>query len=247
MLPRIEKNPGETLYREYFFPCKTLELTARDGTKRTFVEYAEATNNGHDLRRGSETPDMALTNAVRRLLQEGNDIFFFDQSDKEVNSHVLIDGEFYWLKREDISETWRNHYWTKTKKPIVGFKTIRKDGKSVVPTHSDRIMCYEIGKQYSIDEATMLDKVNGFYFSQQIEKALYYAKEDTQTCMVVASGLILIRNSWDDMCAQNLTIVRKLTKSDIMLLSPAIELPKAVWNGLHWETNDKDFYYEYIC
>lgn len=246
MFPRIEKDLGETLYREYFFPCRTLELIARDGTKRKFVEYSEATDNGHDLRRDGVKPEMALINAVRRLLTEGTDVFFFDQNDIGVNSHVLIEGKFYWLKCKDISEAWPNHYWTKTRKPIVGFKTITKDGKSVVPTQSNRAMYYEIGKQYSVDEATMLDEINGFFFSQQLEKALYYEKEGTQTCMVVASGLILIKNRWDDMCAQNLTLVRKLTKNDIKLLTPTIEVPIAFWNGTNWDSHDEAFYNEYI-
>ena len=246
MLPRIEENLGETLYREYFFPCKTFELQAKDGSKRRFVEYAEASDFGADLCFADNPPDMALKNVVRRLLLEKNYDFFFDKEDEGVNAYVWIDNDFYFLKSEDISAQWGNHYWTKAKIPIVGFKTIAKNGKSVLPSYVDADLTYEIGGHYSVSEETMLQEMKGFYFSQQLQKALSYATKDTITCMVVVTGLIFIKNQWNDMCAQNMTIVGKLTQSDIKKLCPSVNAPKAFWNGIGWDSHDEDFYNEYI-
>lgn len=215
--------------------------------RRTFVELSEATDYGDDLQQHvAEKPQMALMNVVRRLIAEEGNNFFFDRDDDGVNQQVCINGVIYYLKAEDLTESWENHYWTKTKKPLVGFKTIRKDGQPVVTSYKSDIPHYEVGRTYLTDEKNMLSMTGGYYFSQQLQKALCYSNKGTITCMVVASGLILIKNQWDDMCAQNMTIVRKLTKHEINLLSPTINKPLAFWNGDSWDSHDEQFYYDYI-
>ncbi len=247
MFPGIEDNPGETLFREYFYPCRTLELYDKNNKRRIFVEYSEATDYGQDMRRDGEKPDMSLCNAVRKLLQEKNDSFFFARQDVGVNSHVLIDGTFYWLKCKDITEICGNHLWVRTKRPMIGFKTITKDGKSVVSTYLDESFTYSMGQTYSVSEEKMFNDNKGFFFSPQLRKALSYASDDTYTYVVIAYGLMMITNRWDDLRAQNLTIVRRLTRQDIKLMSPEANGPKGFWNGYDWDSFDDDFCSAFLC
>ena len=246
MVYSIEKNTGDTLYREFFYPCKTLELYSKAGKTRKFVEYAEATDYGSDIHKVTENPNIAAHNVVRRLLSEHNRDFFFEETEDSNATPILIEGKYYWIKYEDLTETWPNHYRTKTKKPLIGFKAVNLDGSSVLPSKGKNCS-YQVGETYSIDEATMLADTSGFYFSPQLDKALSYGLSDKKVLLVVASGLVFIKNSWDDLAAQTLTIVREISKEEIFLLNPTIHEPKACWNGENWISSDEDFYYEYLC
>ena len=248
-LPRIEENPGESLYREYFYPCRTLELHSKDDSSRKFVEYSEATDYGPDLRYDRDTEKMALSNAVRRLLSEKNESFFYKKGEDGADTQVIIEGISYWLKAEDITEKWPNHYWTKTKKPLIGFKTIKKNGEPILPSSREPLIIYKIGNTYSYKEKEMIEGPRGYYFSLQLEKALQYyynREEEADIFLVVAWGLIFIKNEWNDMGAQNLKFVRRLTKKDIALLSPTVYEPKAIWTGEGWASKDEDFCYDYL-
>ncbi len=89
----------------------------------------------------------------------------------------------------------------------------------------------------------MIEGPRGYYFSLQLEKALQYyynREEEADIFLVVAWGLIFIKNEWNDMGAQNLKFVRRLTKKDIALLSPTVYEPKAIWTGEGWASKDED-------
>lgn len=242
----IEKNPEATLFHEIFYPCRTIELEAQDGKKRLFVEYSEATDYGADIVFNENVPCMALKNSVRKLLAEGEASYFYSPTEENVNGHVIIDGLDYWLKARDLTDHWANHYWARIKRPIVGFKSVNSDGSSIWPARGEKTV-FSVGKTYSVTENDMLSNPGkGYFFSPKIEKALNYGKEDRRVFLVVASGLLFVKNSWDDLCSSTLTIIRELTKDEIHLLWPVVESPKAYWNGQNWSSNDEDLLFKYI-
>ncbi len=232
MKQTIEKHIGETLYREFFYPCKTLSLYSKHGKTRTFVEYTEASD--HSIRLKAKGLKAALSNAVLRLTAENNEDFFFDKN--EIGAKPVRVGQCtHWLKFEDITEQWPNHYWTRLKTPLVGFKTVSKNGQSLFVPKQDEPCCYVIGETYSIDERKMLaGEKNGIFFSPEIDKALSYVKKDEKVFLVVAAGLVFIKNNWNDLCSSKLTIVRELSQEDIDLLTPSIHKPAVLWNGYAW-------------
>ena len=232
----IEKNLGETLYRQLFYPCKTLKFYSKCGKTRTFVEYTEATDYGTNIFPNTEALEVAVANAVLKLIAECNNDFFFDNNDSGVKGPIYIGPDTYWLKYEDITEQWPNHYRSRLKKPLVGFKTVSKDGQSVCSPYQDATFYYSIGETYSVDEEEMLEGVrSGFYFSPFLTKALNYVKKDERILLVVASGLVFVKNAWDDLSTSNLTIVKELSHEEIDLLNPPIHKPAAWWNGYRWD------------
>ena len=237
MAQTIEKHIGETLYRQFFHSCKTLRLYAKNGKARTFVEYTAATDYGDRNNPNNKNTGLkvAVGNAVLRLIAERNENFFYDKCEKGVKL-VRVNKKVYWIKYEDITERWPNHYWTRLKIPLVGFKTVSSNGESIFTSYQTEPICYTIGQSYIADETKMIeDCKGGFYFSPFITKALNYKERDGRVLLVVASGLIFIKNSWDDLCSSKLTIVRELSREDIELLTPSIHKPAALWNGFTWE------------
>ena len=242
----IEKNPEGSLFREIFYPCRTIELEAHDGRKRLFVEYSEATDYGADIDFSENVPCMALKNSVRKLLEEGETSYFYLPTEENVNGHVIIDGMDYWLKVQDLTDQWANHYWARIKRPIVGFKSVNSDGSSIWPARGQKTF-YSVGKTYSVTEKAMLNSpIKGHFFSPNIEKALTYGEENRRVFLVVASGLIFVKNSWDDLGSSTLTIISELTKKEIHLLRPVKEAPKAYWNGQSWSSIDEDLLFKYL-
>ena len=79
----IEKHIGETLYKQFFYPCRTLELYSKQGNVRTFVEYATASDYGFQVCPNKEEQEVAAGNAVLRLIAENNDDFFFGKTDEK--------------------------------------------------------------------------------------------------------------------------------------------------------------------
>lgn len=231
----IEKHIGETLYKQLFYPCRTLELYSKQGNVRTFVEYATASDYGFQVCPNIEEQEVAAGNAVLRLIAENNDDFFFGKGDTGARPVYTGKGT-YWIKYNDISERWENHYWTRLKTPLIGFKAVSSNGEPIFTSYQTEPICYTIGQSYIADETKMIeDCKGGFYFSPFITKALNYKERDGRVLLVVASGLIFIKNSWDDLCSSKLTIVRELSREDIELLTPSIHKPAALWNGFTWE------------
>ena len=230
----IEKHIGETLYREFFYPCKTLSLYSKHGKTRTFVEYTEASEYGTHIYPNTEELEVAAGNAVLRLIAENNEDFFFDKN--EIGAKPVHVGQCtHWLKYEDVTEQCPDHYWTRLKTPLVGFKTVSINGQSLFVSKQDEPCCYVIGETYSIDERKMLaGEKNGIFFSPEIDKALSYVKKDKKVFLVVAAGLVFIKNNWNDLCSSKLTIVRELSQEDIDLLTPSIHKPAVLWNGYAW-------------
>ena len=230
----IEKNIGETLYREFFYPCKTIRLYSKHGETRTFVEYSEATDYCTHFHPNTNELEIAIGNVALKLKSEGNEDFFFAKDDKDA-SPVYVGRRTYWLRFEDITEQWANHYWTKLKTPLIGFKAVSKNGAPIFTSKQANPIYYSVGETYSVDEKKMLANVeNGFFFSPFIGKALSYIKKDEIVFMVVATGLVYIKNSWDDLCSSNLTIVKEVSQKEIIQLNPSISKPKALCNGHKW-------------
>lgn len=242
IIQTIEKNLGETIYREFFYSCKTLLFYSKDGKTRRFVEYSKASDYGKRICPNIEELKVAVGNAVLRLIAEGNEEFFFNKSDAGVEGPIMVDQNIYWLKYEDVTEQWPNHYWARLKAPIVGFKAVSKDYGSVWLSRNNYSFencprSYLIGETYSVDERKMLEgSEKGFYFSPSLAKAMNYVKKDERLLLVAASGLIFVKNSWDDLAASALTIVKELSKEEIDLLNPTVHVPKAFWNGYRWES-----------
>ena len=227
----IEKNIGETLYREFFYPCKTIRLYSKHGETRTFVEYSEATDYCTHFHPNTNELEIAIGNVALKLKSEGNEDFFFAKDDKDA-SPVYVGRRTYWLRFEDITEQWANHYWTKLKKPLIGFKAVSKKGTPIFTSKQADPIYYSVGETYSVDEEKMIASVEkGFFFSPFISKALSYVKKDERVFMVVATGLVFIKNNWDDLCASNLTIVKELTREEINLLNPPNHKPATLYNG----------------
>lgn len=231
----IEKHIGETLYKQFFHPCRTLELYSKQGDVRTFVEYATASDYGFQVCPNIEEQEVAAGNAVLRLIAENNDDFFFGKGDTGARPVYTGKGT-YWIKYNDISERWENHYWTRLKTPLIGFKAVSKNGQSLFVSKQDEPSQYSVGETHFVDEKKMLaGEKSGFFFSSEINKALSYVKKDEKVLLVVATGLVFIKNNWDDLCSSKLTIVRELSREDIELLTPSIHKPAALWNGFTWE------------
>lgn len=233
----IEKHIGETLYRQFFHSCKTLRLYAKNGKARTFVEYTAATDYGDRNNPNNKNTGLkiAVGNAVLRLIAERNEDFFYDKCEKGVKL-VRVNKKVYWIKYEDITEQWTNHYWTRLKTPLIGFKAVSKNGQSLFVSKQDEPSQYSIGETHFVDEKKMLaGEKSGFFFSSEINKALSYVKKDEKVFLVVATGLVFIKNNWNDLCSSKLTIARELSREDIELLTPSIHKPAALWNGFTWE------------
>ncbi len=230
----IEKNIGETLYREFFYPCKTIRLYSKHGETRTFVEYTEASDYGLNICPNIDESEVAAGNAVLRLIAEGIEDYFFDNNTTGAIPVYTRRGT-HWIKYEDVTDQWTNHYWTRLKAPLVGFKAVSKNGEPIFTSKQTDSIHYSVGETYSVDEKKMLANVeNGFFFSPFIGKALSYIKKDEIVFMVVATGLVYIKNSWDDLCSSNLTIVKELSQKEIIQLNPSISKPKALCNGHKW-------------
>lgn len=231
----LEKSIEDTFYREMFFPCKTIVLQSVDGIERRFVECSEAAEHETDKRPCLGNLDVALHNTVRRLLAEKEYSFFFPEDDASAQP-VMVDYKEYYLRYEDRTDQWPNHYFLRTRKPIVGFKGVTRAYKSsyAAEKNGGRYAC---GESVITDEIDML-KLNtgsyGCYFSPDIEKALYYARNGGKLLLVVAFGLVFVKNHWNDLAASKLTVVRELTKEEIDLLHPDIHMPKYIWKGKQW-------------
>lgn len=232
----LEKSIEDTFYREMFFPCKTIVLQSVDGIERRFAECSEAAEHETDTWPCLGNLDVALHNTVRRLLAEKEDSFFFPEDDVSAQP-VMVDYKEYRLRYEDRTDQWPDHYFHRTRKPIVGFKGVTRDYGSSEAVKKEYKRYYKIGETVSTDEKIMLDiKPNsrGCFFSQDVETALYYAGNEGRVLFVIASGLIFVHNSWPRLAASNLTIVKELTEKEIDLLCPKINLPKYIWNGRQW-------------
>ncbi|MBR4655767.1 MAG: hypothetical protein IKO68_04140 [Oscillospiraceae bacterium] len=237
----IEQNVEETFYREYFLPCRTIELQSTDGEKRCFVECTEATDYSDDAYPHGEDMDIALHNVVRRLLAENENRFFFSECDTTTPKTVIVDGDEYWLQYKDITDQCTNHYWVRTRKPIIGFKGVDCNSFSVYPHKGKTRRRYEVGQTITINEEKMLDSGKEYtFFSPRLEKALIYAGKKGKVFLVVAYGLIYVKNTWYDLSASNLSIVKELTAEEISLLQPQIYSPKWAWNGRYWENYSND-------
>jgi len=239
----LETSTEETFFRETFFPCKTIVLQSVNGNERRFVEYAEAAEHETDTWPCLGNLDVALHNTVRRLLAEKEGSFFFPEDD-DYSHPVIVDGVEYHLRYEDRTDTWLNHFFLRTRKPILGFKGVTKDNRSSYADEKKDERRYVCGETVITDEIDMLELDTGSYgcyFSQDVDKALGYAKNGGKLLLVVASGLIYVKNHWNDLAASKLTVVRELTKEEIDLLHPDIHTPKYIWNGKHWP-----IYYDYI-
>ena len=233
----LETSTEETFFRETFFPCKTIVLQSVNGNERRFVEYAEAAEHETDTWPCLGNLDVALHNTVRRLLAEKEGSFFFPEDDE--HSHpVMVDYKEYHLRYEDKTEMWHNHFFLRTRKPILGFKGVTKECKSLYAAEKNDERRYVCGETIITDETDILNPEKtsswGCFFSQDIEKALCYAKNGGKLLLVVASGLIFVKNNWYDLAASNLTIVTELTEEEISRLQPLIHTPKYLWDGKQW-------------
>lgn len=232
----IEKSTEDTFYRDSFFPCKTLMLQSVDGRKRCFVECSEATDCDLDIWPIFDNLDIALHNTVRRLLVEKDDAFFFPEADEKAHP-VVVDGDEYHLCYEDITEEWTNHYWVRARRPIIGYKGVSKNYKSTYGSEKYDNRQYKAGETVITEERLMLDSDvpgNGCFFSPDVEKALSYVRDGGKLLLVAASGLIFVKNRWNDLAASSLTIVREITKEEVSLLRPATYTPKYMWGGKRW-------------
>lgn len=172
---------------------------------------------------------------------EGNDDFFFDKNDVDVKGPIFVGNDEYWVRFIDLTERWTNHLWTRSKVPLIGFKTVSKDYRSVWALRTGRennSLHYSIGETYSVDEEKFLENGCGFFFSPQLKKALNYAENGAKTLLVVVHGLLLIKNCWDDICASNLTIVKELSSEEMRLLNQDVHKPSAFWNGFKWNSQN---------
>lgn len=224
----IEKNVGETLFQQYFYSCRTLELTSNTGEKRRFVEISEPNET---CLASSESPlKIAIKNAIRKLLREQDNQYFYSETDQDVLGPFVIGGKEYYVKCFDSTESWPNHYWVRTKHPIIGFKAISADGTSAlyqkvptsIPYASERR--YREGQTYHItDKEYLCGAGKGFFFSPTVSKALQYYKSNqaSKMCLVAASGIVFVKNSWDDLCASRLTIIEMLSEEAIQLILKA--------------------------
>lgn len=221
----IEEHPETTYFNEFFLPCKTIELESLSGEKRTFVSYISVVDYEEDKRYYDAVEQIPIINIIRQLLKEKDNSFFFHK-DSDAQGPFLVGKKEYWLKYLDITQRWPNHLYLRTKEPIIGFKTVNHDGSPVLGDNDSGP--YFVGETYTKDEKEMLEKTgNGFFFSPSISKALFYKKNaSNKVFLVVAWGLIFIKNKWCDLCASNLSVIKELSSKEIKMFSPSIKLPK---------------------
>lgn len=220
----IEKNVGETLFQQYFYSCRTLVFTSITGEKRRFVEVSEPTKA--NLATSDSPLEIAVKNAIQRLLRERDYQFFFSESDKDADGPYVVGGKEYYVRYFDSTESWQNHYWVKTKHPIIGLKAINADGTPAIlqkcPSSESYVSKrrYKEGKIYRKTDKEFLSKDgNGFFFSPTISKAQHYynSNQTSKMCLVAASGIIFVKNSWDNLCASKLTIIEILSEEAMQL------------------------------
>lgn len=240
----IEDSPVETFFEDWFHKCKALEFTSRTGQTRVLLEYMDETDCIDHINGKYRYEDMSVKNAVSKLISAGmDDYYLFDKSDDGVYP-VCIDGKMYYVKYEDVSKRWPGHYWLRAKRPIIGFKAVSASGGSVMIEPTNPEVTYKVGEEYSFDEDRMLNEHDfGSFFSPSLLKAKSYVKAGYKICLVAASGLIFVKNNWNDLAASRLSIVRKLTNEDIKRLMIKCDNPRGFWNGYGWDSHDEDFAY----
>ncbi len=239
----IEEFPHETFFSEWFHNCKTLEFTSRDDRKKCFVEYIDETDVSANIIDHERYEDLSIKNAVRKLL-DGKEIDFFFTKDYPDVYPVYMDETFYYVKVEDITKRWPNHYWLRPRQPIIGFKAVSKSGGSVMSKPTDPTIRYQVGKEYNIDETAMLhNNKNGTFFSPSFYKAksYLYNNEGGKMLLVAASGLILVCNQWDDMACSKLRIIKELNSEDIERIDMEMNNPRGFWDQYYWVSHDEDF------
>ena len=57
--------------------------------------------------------------------------------------------------------------------------------------------------------------------------------------LVAASGLIFVKNNWDDMAASSLRIIKELNTEYIKAIMMQKDNPIAFWNGDRWDSFDE--------
>lgn len=239
----IEEFPYETFFREWFHNCKALEFTSKNGRKKCFVEYVDETDVSANIIDHERYEDLSVKNAVRKLLSEEESDYFFAKDDPDVY-HVYLDETFYFVKVEDITKRWSNHYWLRPRQPIIGFKAVSKSGGSVMSKPTDPTIRYQVGNEYSTDENSMLqNESNGTFFSPSFYKAKSYLRDNKERklLLVAASGLILVHNQWDDMACSKLRIIKELSPEDIKKIDMKMNNPRGFWDQYYWVSHDDDF------
>lgn len=239
----IEDFPYETFFREWFHNCKTLEFTSKDDRKKRFVEYVDETDVSANIIDHEIYEDLSVKNAVRKMINEKEENYFFAKDDLNVYP-VYLDDTIYFVKFEDITKRWPNHYWLRPRQPIVGFKAVSKNGGSVMSKPTDPTIRYRVGEEYSADENAMLqNNSNGTFFSPSFYKAMSYLhnNRDGKLLLVAASGLILVHNQWDDMACSKLKIIKELSSEDIDRIDMEMNNPRGFWNEYSWGSYDDDF------
>lgn len=237
----IEDCPFETFFEEWFYNCKTLEFTSKNGANRKFVEFIDRTDISSNISDCSRYEDLSIKNAVRKLLDEHAEDYFYENTDQGVFP-VLIDGTIRYVMVEDITKHWSDHLWLRSRRPIIGFKAVSKDGGSVMHKPKDPLYKYIVGKEYHFCEDDMINDMKlGPFFTPSYRKAYSYWGKDCRMLLVAASGLIFVKNNWDDMAASSLRIIRELTNEDMEKIDIDSYEPRGFWTGECWSSYDDAF------
>ena len=235
----LEDAPSETFFKDWFHDCKTLLFTDRSGNQRKFVEYINETETIDLISDVDCYEDLFVKNAVHKLIKEKQTQFFYDKSEKGVFP-VIINNQTLFVRYEDVTRQWPDHYWLRARRPIIGFKAVSKTGGSVMTKPTDPDIRYELGEEYIVPENEMLNNNRfGPFFSPSIYKANNYLEQGYKMYLVAASGLIFVKNHWDDMAASSLRIMKRLTSKDIKAIMMQKDNPTAFWSGDRWDSFDE--------
>lgn len=219
-------NPGEVLYNKLFYPCRTIMLFSKSGEERRFVEISEGEGSHGDDNLVLGKLEIALENVVKKLINEGENDFFYESGELDKVKPVIVNGRKYWLKYKDRSDTWPRHFFTRTRKPLIGFKATKTDGTPILPS-GRRIDHYAVGKTSVRGEKELLnDGISGPYFSPYFEKAYSYRwqteRDQCKIFTVRASGLTFVKNCWNDLTSSKIEFLHELTSTEIKQLLKAI-------------------------
>lgn len=237
----IEDNPTTTFFHEMFFDCKTWEFTSRnDKRKKRFVECVERTDDANNIVCPEQYQDLSIINAVRKLLNEKEMDFFYDPDEEDVTP-LTLDNQVYYVKAKDITKKWPNHYYLRARRPLLGFKAVREDGSSVMSRLKNPSRRYKVGEVYNTEEDDILNSDGSpIFFSLSYEKACSYLQAGYKMFLIVASGLIFIKNNWDDMGASSLLVLKELSLDEMNNIGKYVYVPRIFWIGGRWDSYDQE-------